>query len=68
MPKRYSGEYKQAAIQDCQNGIPIDEVSQTRGIAVSTIYRWLKDCAEEILIHTTQPCFAKRSIWSMYWK
>lgn len=48
MPKRYSGEYKQAAIQDCQNGIPIDEVSQTRGIAVSTIYRWLKDCAEEI--------------------
>ena len=48
MPKRYSGEYKQAAIQDCQNGIPIDEVSQTRGIAVSTIYRWLKNYEDEI--------------------
>lgn len=47
MPKRYSGEYKQAAIQDCQNGVPIDEVSQTRGIAVSTIYRWLKDYEDE---------------------
>ena len=48
MPKRYPEEYKQRIIQDYQNGVPIQKISQTNSVAISTIYRWLKDCEEEI--------------------
>lgn len=48
MPKRYPEEYKQRIIQDYQNGIPIQKISQTNSVAISTIYRWLKDCEQEI--------------------
>lgn len=50
MPKRYPTRYKQKVIQDCQNGIPIYEVSQISGIAISTIYRWLKEWENEISV------------------
>ncbi len=48
MPKRYSEEYKQRIIQDYQYGVPIQEISQINSIAISTIYRWLKGCEQEI--------------------
>ena len=50
MPKRYSKECKQELIQACQEGAPIHELSQSSGIAVSTIYRWIKEYEDEITI------------------
>ena len=47
MPKKYSEEYKRKIIQDYQNGVPLQEVSQVNSVAVSTIYRWLKDYEKE---------------------
>lgn len=58
MPKRYPEEYKQKIIQDYQNGVPIQKISQTNSVAISTIYRWLKDCEEEIPTpHYSEPVF-----------
>ena len=37
MPKKYSEEYKRKIIQDYQNGVPLQEVSQVNSVAVSTI-------------------------------
>lgn len=48
MPKEYPEEYKQRIIQDYQNGMPIQKICQINHVAVSTIYRWLKDCEGEI--------------------
>ena len=48
MPKRYPEEYKQRIMQDYQNGVPIQEIGRTNNVAISTIYRWLKDYADEI--------------------
>ena len=50
MPKRYSEEYKRKIIQNYQNGVPIQEVCRVNNIAISTIYRWLKDYEDEIPI------------------
>ena len=50
MPKRYSKGYKRKVIQACQEGIPIYDLSQSNGIAVSTIYRWIKEYKDEISI------------------
>ena len=44
MPKKYTEERKCKVVQNCLDGMPIQEISQTEGIAVSTIYRWIKDC------------------------
>ena len=43
MPKRYPEEYKQRIMQDYQNGVPIQEIGRTNDVAISTIYRWLKE-------------------------
>lgn len=48
MPKRYPEEYKQRIIQNYQNIIPIQKTSLDNSVAISTVYRWLKDCEEEI--------------------
>lgn len=48
MPTRYPEEYKRKIMQDYQNGVPIQEVSQVNNISISTIYRWLKDYEDEI--------------------
>ena len=50
MPKKYSEEYKRKIIQNYQNGVPIQEVCRVNNIAISTIYRWLKDYEDEIPI------------------
>ena len=50
MPKRYSKEFKRKVIQACQDGTPIHELSQSNGIAVSTIYRWIKEYEDEISV------------------
>lgn len=47
MPKKYSEEYKQNIIQDYQNGVTIQKISQINNVAISTIYRWLKDYEDE---------------------
>lgn len=43
MPKQYSPDFKQEIVLICQNGAPVDDVSQEHGIALSTIYRWLNE-------------------------
>lgn len=48
MPKKYPEEYKQKIIQDYQNGVPIQKISRINNVAISTIYRWLKDYQDEI--------------------
>lgn len=60
MPKRYSKEYKQKVIQACQEGVPIHEVSQSNGIAVSTIYRWIKESETDIPIPNYSTLFHKK--------
>lgn len=59
MPKRYSKEYKQKVIQACQEGVPIHEVSQSNSIAVSTIYRWIKEAEAEVPIPGLKSCAEK---------
>ena len=60
MPKRHSKEYKRKVIQACQEGIPIYDLSQSNGIAVSTIYRWIKESEAEILIPNYSALFHKK--------
>lgn len=48
MPKRYSEEYKQNVMNDYQNGVPIQKISQINSVAISTIYRWLKGYEKEV--------------------
>lgn len=48
MPKRYPEESKRQAIGNYQNGVPIQEVCRINNVAISTIYRWLKDYQDEI--------------------
>lgn len=50
MPKMYSSECKQEMIQDYQRGVPVPEISRCSGIAVSTIYRWLKEWESKISV------------------
>lgn len=47
MPKKYSEEYKQKIMQDYQNGVSIQEIGPSNNVAISTIYRWLKDYKDE---------------------
>ena len=51
MPKKYSEEYKQKIMQDYQNGVPIQEIDRINNVAISTIYRWLKNYEDEIPAH-----------------
>ena len=60
MPKRYSKEYKRKVIQACQEGVPIHEVSQSNSIAVSTIYRWIKEAEAEVPIPSYSALFHKK--------
>lgn len=60
MPKRYSKEYKQKVIQACQEGVPIHEVGQSNGIAISTIYRWIREAETEIPIPNYSALFHKK--------
>ena len=48
MPKKYSEEYKQNVMNDYQNGVPIQKISQINSVAISTIYHWLKDYEKEV--------------------
>lgn len=47
MPKKYSEEYKRKIMQDYQNGVPIQDIGRINNVAISTIYRWLKDYEDE---------------------
>lgn len=43
MPKKYSSELKSKVIQSYRDGLPIDAVVQNYGVALSTVYRWIKE-------------------------
>ena len=43
MPKQYSQEYKEQVLLSLQNGLSIAAASQKYQIALSTLYRWLKE-------------------------
>lgn len=48
MPKKYSGEFKQEAIDHYEQGESIKSISEELHLAQSTIYRWVKEfCAIE---------------------
>lgn len=48
MPKRYPEELKRRAIGDYKNGVPVQKVCRVNNVAISTIYRWLRDYEDEI--------------------
>lgn len=60
MPKRYSKEFKRKVTQACQDGIPIHELSQSNGIAVSTIYRWIGESEAQIPIPSYSALLQKK--------
>lgn len=43
MPKKYGEDIKKQAVHCCESGQPIASVCQEYKIAVSTLYRWLKE-------------------------
>lgn len=60
MPKRYSEELKKKVIKDYQSGISICDVSQIFGIAISTVYRWLKELGNESIPSKDTVLFHKK--------
>ena len=62
MPKKYPEELKRQVIGDYRNGVPIQEVCRISNVAISTIYRWLKDYEDEIPAPHYATLLRKKSI------
>lgn len=45
MPKQYSPEFKRQVVNLCRSGMPLPDVGEKFNVAVSTLYRWLKEYA-----------------------
>lgn len=43
MPKKYPLEFKRQLVDLCRNGVPMSDVGKKFNVAISTLYRWLKE-------------------------
>ena len=52
MPKKYPLEFKKQIVNLCQSGMPMSEAEKKFNVAISTLYRWLRECGPSPEGHT----------------
>ncbi len=52
MPKKYPLEFKRQIVNLCQSGMPMSEAEKKFNVAISTLYRWLRESGPSAEGHT----------------
>ncbi len=52
MPRQYPAEFKKQVVNLCRSGMPMPDVGKKFNVAVSTLYRWLKEYGPSAEGHT----------------
>lgn len=52
MPRQYSIEFKTQVVNLCRSGMPMSDVGEKFNVAISTLYRWLREYGSSTEGHT----------------